>query len=189
MLSSDFNITYLFVFSEGPSNPYSASNLDSLAFPVRQVKYVAPCCTAPSFCFAAAWKDFQMYPPDLRFRPYVLDMAGILVFFCEVELSERAETLFPLLPSLLNTHPSLDLCLGDLDRSRHILKNTLVLGLRERLDLCLFSCSLSVNRILTRIPGCNCNILEVRARNFSGSFSFSLFSFSRLNFSAMIGSS
>nr|GEU39637.1 ribonuclease H-like domain-containing protein [Tanacetum cinerariifolium] len=45
---------------------------------------------------------------------------------------------------LLNTPPSFDLCLGDL--SRLILENTLGLGLglRERLDLFLFSCSLAI---------------------------------------------
>nr|GFA48499.1 hypothetical protein [Tanacetum cinerariifolium] len=57
-------------------------------------------------------------------------------------LSERADTLFPLLSNLLNTPPSYVLCLGDLDcsrligdfdRSRLILEKTLVLGLRERL--------------------------------------------------------
>ncbi|GJR89315.1 hypothetical protein Tco_0213326 [Tanacetum coccineum] len=39
---------------------------------------------------------------------------------------------------------SLNFCLGDLDRLRLILENTLGLGLglREHLDLCLFSCSL-----------------------------------------------
>ncbi|GKA88542.1 hypothetical protein Tco_0810306 [Tanacetum coccineum] len=58
---------------------------------------------------------------------------------CWLYLSGRADTLFPLLPILLNTPPSFDLCLGDLDRSRLILENTLVLGLREHLDLCLFS--------------------------------------------------
>nr|GEU33913.1 isoleucine--tRNA ligase, cytoplasmic-like [Tanacetum cinerariifolium] len=60
-------------------------------------------------------------------------------------------TLFPLLPNLLNTPPSFVLCLGDLDHSRLtgdfdrsclILEKTLVLGIRERLGLCLLSCSL-----------------------------------------------
>nr|GEW10543.1 RNA-directed DNA polymerase, eukaryota, reverse transcriptase zinc-binding domain protein [Tanacetum cinerariifolium] len=59
-------------------------------------------------------------------------------------MSERTDTLFPLFPNLLNTPPSfyLEFCLDDLDRSRLILENTLRLGLglREHLELCLFSC-------------------------------------------------
>ncbi|GJX79245.1 protein transport protein Sec23 [Tanacetum coccineum] len=57
-------------------------------------------------------------------------------------MSKRADILFPLLLSILNMPPSFDFCLGDLDRSRLILENTLGLGLQECLDLCLFSCSL-----------------------------------------------
>ncbi|GJY17682.1 hypothetical protein Tco_0389173, partial [Tanacetum coccineum] len=61
-------------------------------------------------------------------------------------LIEPEDTLLALLPNLLNTSHSLslDFHLGDLDRSRLILENTLGLGLGlwERLDLCLFSCSL-----------------------------------------------
>ncbi|GKB16428.1 hypothetical protein Tco_0850351 [Tanacetum coccineum] len=64
----------------------------------------------------------------------------LYVILCLATLSQ--DILFPLLPSLLNTPPSFDFCLGDLDSSRLILENTLVLGLRERLDMCLFSCSL-----------------------------------------------
>ncbi|GKC82875.1 hypothetical protein Tco_1138592, partial [Tanacetum coccineum] len=51
-------------------------------------------------------------------------------------VSEAAETVVKdAAPSLLNTPPFFYLCLGDLERSRLILENTIVLGLRERLDL------------------------------------------------------
>ncbi|GJR18528.1 hypothetical protein Tco_0967055 [Tanacetum coccineum] len=87
--------------------------------------------------------DFQCPPP-------LSSLSENAFVYIEYErwlwLSERADTLFSLFPNLLNTPPSfsLNFCLGDLDHSRLILENTLGLGLglRERLDLCLFSCSL-----------------------------------------------
>nr|GFB10446.1 reverse transcriptase domain-containing protein [Tanacetum cinerariifolium] len=109
------------------------------------------------------------------------DYSGLLM------LSKRANTFFLLLPSLLNTPPSFNLCLSGLDLSRLILENTLGLGLglQERLNLFIFSCSLvfmifdSEYHDVPKHP-------SKLSRAFS-SFSFSLFSFSRLNFSAMIG--
>nr|GEZ53963.1 nonaspanin [Tanacetum cinerariifolium] len=61
-------------------------------------------------------------------------------------MSERANTLLSRFPNLLNTPPSfpLEFCLGDLDRPRLILENTIGLGLRERLDL-LFGCNFCHN--------------------------------------------
>nr|GEY57670.1 retrovirus-related Pol polyprotein from transposon TNT 1-94 [Tanacetum cinerariifolium] len=49
---------------------------------------------------------------------------------CWLWPSERADKLLSRFPNLLNTPPSLSLefCLGDLDRSRLILENTLVIG-------------------------------------------------------------
>ncbi|GKD03814.1 hypothetical protein Tco_1178788, partial [Tanacetum coccineum] len=108
-----------------------------------------------------------------------------------LRLSEYADTLLSLLPNLLNTLPSffLAFCLGDLDRSRLILENTLGLGcgLRVLLDLCLLSYSL----VLVVLDLEYRDVLEhppKLSRAFT-SFSFSFLSFSLLNFSAMIGSS
>ncbi|GJY79629.1 hypothetical protein Tco_0485430 [Tanacetum coccineum] len=134
--------------------------------------------------------DFFFFDLDFQCPPSLSSLSERASVYFEREfrlhLSERADTLFPLLPSLLNTPPSFDLCLGDLDHLRLILENTLVFGLRKRLDLCLFSCSLvsivfySEYRDVPKHP-------SKLSQDFS-SFSFSLFSFSRLNFSAMIGS-
>ncbi|GJU53961.1 hypothetical protein Tco_1227675 [Tanacetum coccineum] len=105
-------------------------------------------------------------------------------------LSERADTLFSLFLNLLDTPPSfsLNFCLGDLDCSRLILENTLGLGLglREHLDMCLFSCSLVLIVLDSKyrdVP----EDLSKFSRAFT-LFSFLLFSFSLLNFSTMIGS-
>ncbi|GKA65323.1 hypothetical protein Tco_0765030 [Tanacetum coccineum] len=94
--------------------------------------------------------DFFFFDLDFQCPPPLSLLSESASVYLEWErwlwLSESADTLFPLLPNLLNAPPSfsLDFCLGDLDRSRLILENTLGLGLglRDRLDLCLFSCSL-----------------------------------------------
>ncbi|GJX79867.1 hypothetical protein Tco_0328016 [Tanacetum coccineum] len=74
-----------------------------------------------------------------------------------LRLSKHADTLRPLPPNLLNTPPSFffEFCLGDLDRSRLILENTLRLGLGlwERLDRCplrvsWYSSSLTQNTVM-----------------------------------------
>nr|GEV49460.1 hypothetical protein [Tanacetum cinerariifolium] len=89
----------------------------------RRVEHVTPSWHSPSFCLCGCLKDFQ--------ERWLWS-------------SEHADTLLPLFPNLLNMPPSfsLDFCLDDLDRSHLILENRLGLGLQERLDLCLLSCSL-----------------------------------------------
>ncbi|GKB90554.1 hypothetical protein Tco_0962826 [Tanacetum coccineum] len=108
-----------------------------------------------------------------------------------LRLSEYADTLLSLLPNLLNMPPFffLAFCLGDLDRSRLILDNTLGLGygLRERLDLCLMSYSLALIVLDSEYHDIPEHPPKL-SRAFT-SFSFSFLSFSLLNFSAMIGSS
>nr|GFA00231.1 hypothetical protein [Tanacetum cinerariifolium]GFA01572.1 hypothetical protein [Tanacetum cinerariifolium] len=84
--------------------------------------------------------------------------------------------------------PCFSLYLGNLDRSRLILKNTvgLGLGLQERLDLCLPSCSLALIILESEYHDVSEHRLKL-SRAFT-SFSFSFLSFSLLNFSVMIGS-
>ncbi|GJU50395.1 hypothetical protein Tco_1219950 [Tanacetum coccineum] len=131
--------------------------------------------------------DFQCQPP-----PSLLSESASMYFEWEywLRLSKHVDTLHPLLPNLLNMPPFFffKFCLGDLDRSRLNLENILRLGLGlwERLDRCPLSCFLVLIVLNSEYRDVPKHFLKL-SQAFT-SFSFLFFSFSRLNFSAMIGS-
>nr|GEW25548.1 hypothetical protein [Tanacetum cinerariifolium] len=157
----------------GPSVPSSSPRGGKRISGLGEKLYVILCLATLSQGWTIRMANALSFP---EVSPFFAALDGrpsnhTLAFHVSVELnmrhqlwlSERADTLFPLLPNLLNISPSfsLNFFLRDLDRSRLILENTLGLGLglRERLDLCLFRVpwySSSLTQILVTIllEGC-----------------------------------